>query len=269
MTREHKLALVVGFGLILIVGILISDHFSTTARLATADLSTTTDGLSQNRNKQRQRTPDLIEVYPAAVNLTQLEATASTPVASMSNSPTTSTPVARLASNVTEPTNPRQLRTPNLQQLARTAAPTNAMTTSADFDFYQVRSGDSLTSICRGHYGDANMVKNVARYNGLSNANQLRLNHRLRLPKVSVVLGETVVVETTRKPRTQVSTSNTGQKNGYTTYKVVPGDTFSELTQKLMGSVSHMDAFLKINQATISNPDQLRVGMVLRYPAAH
>ena len=243
MTREHKLALVVGFGLILIVGILISDHFSTTARLATADLSTTTDGLSQNN--QRQRTPDLIEVYPAAVNLTQIEATAPAPVASASNPTVTSTSAVRLASNVTEPTNPRQLRTPNLQQLARTASSTNAIATSADFDFYQVQSGDSLTSICRAHYGDTNMVKTVARYNGLSNANQLRLNHRLRLPKASVVLGETVIVAATQKPRTPVSTSNAGQKNGYATYKVVPGDTFSELTQKLMGSVSHMGCLPK------------------------
>ena len=55
MTREHKLALVVGFGLILIVGILISDHFSTTARLATADLSTT-NRWSFSEQKQTETT---------------------------------------------------------------------------------------------------------------------------------------------------------------------------------------------------------------------
>ena len=32
MTREHKLALVVGFGLILFVGILVSDHLAADAR---------------------------------------------------------------------------------------------------------------------------------------------------------------------------------------------------------------------------------------------
>ena len=38
MTRENKLALVVGFGLILFVGILISDHFSTVRRQQAAHL---------------------------------------------------------------------------------------------------------------------------------------------------------------------------------------------------------------------------------------
>ena len=32
MTRENKLALVVGFGLLLFVGILVSDHFSAAHR---------------------------------------------------------------------------------------------------------------------------------------------------------------------------------------------------------------------------------------------
>src|SRR5262245_53652325 len=40
MTRENKLALVVGFGLILFVGILISDHFSVVRSQHAADLTT-------------------------------------------------------------------------------------------------------------------------------------------------------------------------------------------------------------------------------------
>src|SRR5262245_9490560 len=39
MTRENKLALVVGFGLILFVGILISDHFSTVRSQRAANLA--------------------------------------------------------------------------------------------------------------------------------------------------------------------------------------------------------------------------------------
>jgi hypothetical protein len=39
MTRENKLALVVGFGLILFVGILISDHFSIVRNQQVADLT--------------------------------------------------------------------------------------------------------------------------------------------------------------------------------------------------------------------------------------
>src|SRR5688572_14246714 len=39
MTRENKLALIIGFGLVLVVGILVSDHLSAASRQETADLS--------------------------------------------------------------------------------------------------------------------------------------------------------------------------------------------------------------------------------------
>ena len=43
MTRENKLALIIGFGLILVVGILVSDHFSPASNDQAADLS---DGMN-------------------------------------------------------------------------------------------------------------------------------------------------------------------------------------------------------------------------------
>ena len=46
MTRENKLALVVGFGLILFVGILISDHFSTVRSQRAANLTRSIDPLA-------------------------------------------------------------------------------------------------------------------------------------------------------------------------------------------------------------------------------
>ena len=49
MTRENKLALVVGFALILVVGILISDHFSTARAQAFADLQAAEDPLAEGR----------------------------------------------------------------------------------------------------------------------------------------------------------------------------------------------------------------------------
>ena len=44
MTRENKLALVVGFGLLLFVGILVSDHFSAAQRQETTKLSASDTG---------------------------------------------------------------------------------------------------------------------------------------------------------------------------------------------------------------------------------
>lgn len=58
MTREHKLALLVGFGLVLVVGILISDHFSK-ARTAQLSADVNVDG-AENFGAVALREPDTL-----------------------------------------------------------------------------------------------------------------------------------------------------------------------------------------------------------------
>jgi len=65
MTRENKLALVIGFGLILFVGILISDHFSVARNQPSANLAGATDPLVAAAQPQPQQQ----QVQPAYVNL--------------------------------------------------------------------------------------------------------------------------------------------------------------------------------------------------------
>ena len=62
MTRENKLALVVGFGLILFVGILISDHFSAANRQEAANLLP--DRPPDPMTQARWQDPELIDLDP-------------------------------------------------------------------------------------------------------------------------------------------------------------------------------------------------------------
>jgi nucleoid-associated protein YgaU len=62
MTRENKLALVVGFGLILFVGILISDHFSVARTQATANLAN--QKIADPLVSRTRDEPDLISLKP-------------------------------------------------------------------------------------------------------------------------------------------------------------------------------------------------------------
>jgi nucleoid-associated protein YgaU len=64
MTRENKLALVVGFGLILFVGILISDHFSVARSQATANLAN--QKIADPLVSRTRDEPDLIALKPPA-----------------------------------------------------------------------------------------------------------------------------------------------------------------------------------------------------------
>jgi len=61
MTKENKLALVVGFGLVLLVGILISDHFSTARQQTAAELVQISDPLVL---RDRQNDPQLLDFQP-------------------------------------------------------------------------------------------------------------------------------------------------------------------------------------------------------------
>src|SRR5687767_8966604 len=60
MTRENKLALVVGFGLILFVGILISDHFSTARSQQAANF--TSPGVVDPLATAQARNSNLVEL---------------------------------------------------------------------------------------------------------------------------------------------------------------------------------------------------------------
>jgi LysM repeat protein len=54
-------------------------------------------------------------------------------------------------------------------------------------------------------------------------------------------------------------------------YKVREGDTLSEISQKLLGTVKRMNELITMNSDKIRDADDIRVGMELRYrrgPAA-
>ena len=65
MTRENKLALVIGFALIVFVGVLVSDHFSAARLNEPADL-TLNGNSSLNSQQSDQKLIDLQEPEPAS-----------------------------------------------------------------------------------------------------------------------------------------------------------------------------------------------------------
>lgn len=51
-------------------------------------------------------------------------------------------------------------------------------------------------------------------------------------------------------------------------YTVVGGDTLSKIAKKFYGNANHWNAIFDANRDQISNPDMIRVGQVLKIPAA-
>ncbi|HET8940508.1 MAG TPA: LysM peptidoglycan-binding domain-containing protein [Rudaea sp.] len=56
--------------------------------------------------------------------------------------------------------------------------------------------------------------------------------------------------------------------NEVQTYKVVSGDSLSKIAQKFYGHANRWREIFEANRDQISNPDRIKVGQVLKIPAA-
>ncbi len=227
MTRENKLALIVGFGLVLFMGILVSDHLSTARREASASLHMNA-GISQK------------SVIPGQGWL----------VYGMAQEPAVIEPVTTMEQAVTTP--------PISKDTIPIADP------AEHSPHHVVSAGDTLQSICKRHYGNATLYIALARYNRIPDPNRLALRTRLLLPSAEMLINSTApaIVEETEPIARTVPNEDLGMG----AYTVQAGDTLSELAQKLLGSARETDRLYELNRDVLRDQNDLRVGASLRYP---
>lgn len=206
MSRENKLALIIGFGLVLFIGVLISDHLSEANRQVTADLAMAIDPLVDDADAP------LVEFGPVGGPLDE------------------------------------PVRTDSSTRL------------------HVVTEGDTLRNIARTWYGDESIASSLAAHNNLPDPNRLVAGTRLLMPEFEV--SETVIVTMGAAPPTPTSaapSAETPPADPVEVYTVQPGDTLSQIAQKLLGSSRNTDRLFEMNRDVIGNIDALQVGMKLRY----
>ncbi|HBZ97887.1 MAG TPA: hypothetical protein DEO57_08585 [Phycisphaerales bacterium] len=214
MSRENKLALIIGFGLVLFVGVLISDHLSEANRLVTADLARAIDPLVD----EDEDTP-LVEFGPVG---------------------------PRLAGPEDHPT---------------------ALPTKSTHPLHVVEEGETLRTIARSWYGDDSMAITLAAHNNLPDPDRLVPGTRLLMPtsppgdvaELTITMGQPA-------PITPPAAIAEDEPDSLEVYTVKPGDTLSQLAQKLLGSSRDTGRLFEMNRDVIGNIDALQVGMELRYP---
>jgi len=252
MTRENKLALVVGFGLILLVGILVSDHFSVERQAESAELTQVVDPL----NQRRWDNPNLLvfnEPPPA--------------------NPPASTPWQRDDSALLSPgvTPIDEQGRPAIQPPVTTHdQPTIGLSPQQvrdlPYEIHRIRSGESLSSICEDFYGDNSLVDELARFNNITNPNRISVGQRLRIPSAHALTppgsgpparaeGDGVQMGTPVSPPAAT-----------TTYTVQAGDSLSEISQRLLGTSRRYREIFELNRTILRSADDVRVGMELRIP---
>lgn len=293
VTRESKLALIIGFVLVLVVGVLVSDHFSqaSTMTLDTQEpgvLSSTgpiTD-LGQREKQGLNNAIDQATRGPATNPNPGYAAVPQAPVeiqngrpssddALAFNAPTTNNNSlidralheARKQMQETElPKAAEYTLTPKQDPPAPIAIPTRLP--QIKYDSYTVVSGDTLIGIARRLLGDGERWPQLH-----------ELNADILGPDAILQIGMTLKVPSNGNSNTSFLTATSGSTSSSTskptkssnasasttTYTVVAGDTLGEISMKFLGTSKRIDEIVKLNK--LGSADDIRIGMKLKIPS--
>jgi nucleoid-associated protein YgaU len=243
MTRENKVALVVGFALVLFVGILISDHFSR-ARVRPADLILAADpappGAPAREILDVRREVPSINPAPAP------QPAAAAPAA-----------MAPVPAATADPLGPAATQTAAAP--APPAAPTAAAAAPGDpaIRMHEVRPGESLSTICQRYYGNQGLVEKLAAFNGIDDPDSIWGGARIKVPGVEVL-----------NPRTPAAPAAQAERSAKVArYQVRDGDTLCSIAERVLRSRSRWKQLYEANREVITDPDNIRPGSVLQIPA--
>ncbi|MHC5007879.1 MAG: LysM peptidoglycan-binding domain-containing protein [Planctomycetota bacterium] len=240
MTRENKVALVVGFALVLFVGILISDHLSDAQTRRSADLAPPAARTAATAGGAGARLLDLQTMPPPR------------PQATMPTvSPLADPPRAR--------PRPQEIARPAPAAASPSTAPAPAaVMPPAEVRFHDVRPGESLSEIAHRYYGDVHLTDELAQVNGIDDPDELRAGHRLRVPQA----GDLAPGQQPAAPQPPDA-----PVPAYGSYRIMPGDSLSSIAQRCLRSADRWRDLYELNRDVIGDPDNIRVGTVIRIPA--
>lgn len=293
MTREHKLALILGFSVVLVVGVLISDHFSsaTAARLDDlADETASIGAIDQTHASAPIRTAPSAGTLPGGFAIDgEPEIAAATPEQPVFSSgseallhemrrswilenavpaaeldgpapadPAASTPINALFKPVESTRQAESIPEPTI--ILSPAAGSDQNPGAVPTKSHRVAEDESLWSIAQRYYGDGALYARLAAFNRdvVGDDDTIHVGTTLRIPPKSALTGEKPAP--TAAPR-QAPTAATTRK-----YTVAEGDTLGGIAQRLLGSSRRWKEIVELNG--IEDPDVVPVGTKLKIPAA-
>ncbi|MCA9303657.1 MAG: LysM peptidoglycan-binding domain-containing protein [Phycisphaerales bacterium] len=250
MTRESKLALIVGFVLILVVGVLVSDHLSQASN-DTIDPNTGIERaqpIAELPSGQHERAV----IENSIRQESPLEFAPRNPL--IDDEPIVITQAPRedsLFDRMRESVN----------SLSENGAPTLiAQSRPEPARTYTVQSNDSLYAIARSMLGDGERWREIHTLNArlLGPDPVLQPGMVLTLPSDAKGTEPAPVRRETAKPSSRSGVAPT-------TYEVQPGDVLSMISQRLLGTSKRAREIADLNG--LKDLDDIRIGMVLKIPA--
>lgn len=265
MTRESKLALIIGFVLVLLVGVLVSDHFSQASSMTLdtlGDQSLSSDKpIAQLGSREQQAIELAIEKgeNPRAIAQNQPQAETheqnDAPMI-ISNSSSIIDQAIEEAQRIANGT-----RLPAAAELSRPSSSEERVVVRSlpeqTYREYTVVSGDSLIGIARRLLGDGERWREIESLNvdQLGPDSILQIGKKLKLPSDARILTNS----TSRQPMKQTGAGATRS------YTVKSGDTLGEIAQRMLGTSKRTEEIVDLNG--LSSADEIFVGMTLKIPA--
>ena len=260
VTKESKLALIIGFVLVLVVGVLVSDHFS-----QASNMTLDTMRGDQSRNEPiiaHLGTGEQSAIDQAIVRSEQQPETRSQEV----HEPVVISNAPRDRSLIEQAFDEARQRVKNTDfpaavEPVRTDEPARPQSGRPlpvqTYQQYTVIAGDSLIGIARRLLGDGERWLEIEHLNAdkLGPDSELQIGMTLKLPGDARIL-------TTGSRQTRTTSRDSASKRSYT---VAKGDTLGEISIKLLGTSKRMNEIVELNG--LSSPDEIFVGMTLKIPA--
>ncbi len=287
MTRENKLALIVGFSLLLVVAVLLADHLSPAQqdRLATLDTPAGDGptinlpagqathrqfGSAQDDEPQRaDRRTILIDPPTTAMN-TDLNASdadrggeddAIARISQFEGESLVGPGFGSQISREDDRPEPIQMGTPPLPAPEPQVQPTDR----GDAAPYTVRDRDTLYGLCKKFYGDGSLYEKLARFNGdiVPSNGRIRTGMTLWIPSRSALNGRAESAqERTTQPPSEPSTPAVKTIN----YTIKENDRLWDLAAHYLGKGHRYKEILALNRDVITNENVLPIGRTIRIP---
>ena len=243
MTRENKLALVIGFGLLLLAGILVSDHLS-----------------SGQRSSEEPLLASGEKVVPPSTLLTSRPEASKLNTTQEGNSAKQRDVRARGTAAEPEPLRQITIGGTSAKVATRPDTTRSSSAVAKQPTVHFVRSGETLSAISKKYYGTPDHAAQIARNNNISNPQHLGVGTRLVLaddPRGSIRANQAAA------PIRQAQT--TAPRKRMVTVK--EGETLSEIAKRELGSEGKWHELWEMNKKAVPNPNRLRPGTTLNLPA--
>jgi len=274
VTREHKLSLVIGFSVMLAVGVLISDHLSSasSARLEGQQADQPTElALEQIDMLQPIELPTDLHAPPEQ---SQTEFALGTPKKAEPTLEDLTEPVDSgfVTTIIAQGSDLADLAEQISQADMPVAAVPDRIHSAPPARTHVVRADDTLFSIAKTYYGTGHIWRQLQAHNAdrVGPNGELDLDVALIIPQRESLLGDPIpsapAIRPESTPIPTTALSPTPQREAVAlTYTVQPGDTLGAISQSRLGTVKRMPDLIALND--LDEPDDIRVGMVLKLPA--